>query len=108
MARSRHLVLAAITVLPALVGVRLITRSPVVKDLAPHLLMAVNLRHSGTMSDADQAAFRPSIYREPLTVVVSATVVGLVDALRGKTDSVQYFPALAYSSPALFALREAT
>lgn len=89
--RSGRIVLAGFTLLLATAAAWLINGSPVVKDSAQNLQMAIDLSHTGTMSDAEQAPFRPSMYREPLPVAVSAAMVSIVDAILGRADSAQYF-----------------
>lgn len=91
MTGTARALVAGITAVLGIVALLLINGSPVVKDSAQNLQMAVDLSHSGTMSDAEQPPYRASMYREPLPVVVSAAVIDAVDALMGPAESAQYF-----------------
>src|SRR5271165_1942864 len=85
------MIVAVTASLLAIVALMSINGRAVVSDSGQNLLMAVNLSHSGTISDSEQPPYEPSMYREPLPVVVSAAGVSVVDGLLGRTDSSQYF-----------------
>lgn len=89
--RARRALVAIITAVLGLIALMLINGAPVVKDSAQNLQMAVNLSHTGIMSDGDQPPFRASMYREPLPVVVSAALVSIVDGVLGRADTAKYF-----------------
>lgn len=84
-------IVAVTASLLAIVAFMSINGRAVVSDSGQNLLMAVNLSHSGTISDSEQPPYEPSMYREPLPIVVSAVGVSVVDGLLGRTDSPQYF-----------------
>jgi len=89
--RLDRAILAVTASLLAIVALTSINGRAVVSDSGQNLLMAVNLSHSGTISDSEQPPYEPSMYREPLPIVVSAAGVSVVDGLLGRTDSPQYF-----------------
>ncbi len=79
----------------ALVGLCLLwssimTPRGVDEDGAVTLRMAVNLAHHGVVSKAAEAPYAPSMYREPVPVLVTAGAVALSDALFGRTSWERY------------------
>ncbi len=88
--RQLLLVLAICAAL-ALVSLHSITMRPVIKDAAQNLQMGIDVARDGTMSLEEVAPFKPSMYREPLPVVVDAAAVALVDHLGGRSASNAYF-----------------
>ena len=89
--RSGRTIVAVTVSLLAIVALMSINGRAVVSDSGQNLQMAVNLSHSGTLSDSEQPPYKPSMYREPLPSVVSAAVISVEDGLLGRTDSPQYF-----------------
>ncbi len=75
-----------------------ITGSPIGGDAGQGLRMALSLERQGVMSLRLEAPFTPSMYREPLPVVVTAGVVRLHDAVYGESALEAYFsgPAARY------------
>jgi hypothetical protein len=68
-----------------------ITSSPVDKDSAQSVQMAVNLVHHGVISLDDRAPFAPSDYREPVPVLVCAAGIRLMDVVLGPAAADAYF-----------------
>jgi len=68
-----------------------ITGSRIDQDGGHTLTMAVNLAHSGVMSLRTEAPLVPSMYREPLPVVVAAAAVLGIDAVHGRAARADYF-----------------
>jgi|SRR5579871_498267 len=60
-----------------------INARPVTKDASQNLRMAVNLAHHGVISLDPAPPFRPSMYREPLPIWVTAAAVRALDAVSG-------------------------
>ncbi len=89
--RSGRTIVAVTACLLAIVALVLINGTAVVSDSGQNLQMAVNLSHTGTMSDSEQPPYLPSMYREPLPIMLNAAVVSAVDGVLGRTDSAQYF-----------------
>jgi hypothetical protein len=89
--RLDRAIVALTASLLGIVALMSINGRAVVSDSGQNLQMAVNLSHSGTISDGEQPPFEPSMYREPLPSVVSAAAVSVVDGLLGRADSPQYF-----------------
>lgn len=84
-------ILALLLLILAVVGYRSIDGSAVTKDAAQNLQMALNLSHQGVISTDEAAPWRPSMYREPLPVLLDVAAINVVDALLGKADAQQYF-----------------
>lgn len=61
----------------------LITGSAVQKDAAQNVRMGVNLEHQGVVSDEPDAPYRPSMYREPLPILVDAVGIAYTDRILG-------------------------
>lgn len=68
-----------------------ITGATIDEDGGHTLRMALNLVHGGVMSMDTEAPLQPSMYREPLPVLVAAAAVAGVDAAWGRAESAQYF-----------------
>ncbi|MFL6604118.1 MAG: hypothetical protein ACJ8R9_22700 [Steroidobacteraceae bacterium] len=68
-----------------------VTSSPVDKDSAQSVQMAVNLANHGVISLDERAPFTPSDYREPLPVLVTAAGIRLMDVMLGPAEASAYF-----------------
>jgi hypothetical protein len=68
-----------------------ITGAQVESDAANNLRMSLNLAHHGTMSMDAGAPYSPSMYREPLPIVVTALNIWLLDAVAGRADTADYY-----------------
>lgn len=68
-----------------------ITGAPIDEDGGHTLRMALNLVHGGVISMDTEAPLEPSMYREPLPVLVAAVAVVGVDAVWGRAGSTEYF-----------------
>jgi hypothetical protein len=67
-----------------------INERPVTKDASQNLRMAVNLAHHGVISLDPTPPFRPSMYREPLPIWVTAAAVRTLDAVSSPADLPEY------------------
>ena len=85
----RAIVVLAIAAICAAAFFR-IDGAAITKDASHNARMAVNLRHHGVISMDWAAPYRPSMYREPLPVVVSAGVVAVIDSFLGKAEPARY------------------
>ncbi len=72
------------------IGLVQIDARPVTKDAAQNLRMAVNLAHHGVISLDPVPPFRPSMYREPLPIWVTAAAVHVLDAVSGLAELPAY------------------
>ena len=70
---------------------RHITEHQIESDAAANLQMSLNLAHHGIISLDSVAPFKPTNYREPVPVVVSAVAVGLLDAALGKSPRAEAY-----------------
>jgi hypothetical protein len=61
------------------------------KDAADNLRMALNFKHTGVISNAEQPPFRQSMFREPVPIIATLLTVDLIDAALGPADNSQYF-----------------
>lgn len=86
----RAALLTVIAIAVCLIASRSITGTRIEGDSKQTLLMAINLQHHGVISLDRQAPFTPSMYREPIPVVVGALAVGVVDSIYGKADADSY------------------
>ena len=68
-----------------------ITGSRIDQDGGHTLTMAVNLAHAGVISLRTEPPLVPSMYREPLPVLVAAAAVLGIDALHGRATMPEYF-----------------
>lgn len=68
-----------------------ITGSQIQKDAAQNLLTAINLEHRGVMSSDNAPPFKPSMYREPVPVWLTALGVKMIDAFIGPAQAKSYF-----------------
>jgi hypothetical protein len=68
-----------------------ITGGRIDQDGGHTLTMAVNLAHSGVISLKTAPPLEPSMYREPLPVVVAAGAVLGIDAVHGRAPLAAYF-----------------
>jgi hypothetical protein len=68
-----------------------VTPSPIDRDSAQSVQMAVNLAHHGVISLDDQPPLSPSDYREPVPVWVSAAGILIIEAVSGPADATAYF-----------------
>lgn len=64
-----------------------ITDAAIDKDAGQNLQLAINLAHHGIVSENTAAPYRPSMVREPLPVFITAGLIRIGDALRGRPDS---------------------
>lgn len=64
-----------------------ITGAPIDKDAGQNLQLAINLAHHGIVSEDGAAPYRPSMVREPLPVFITAGLIRIGDAIRGRPDS---------------------
>jgi hypothetical protein len=71
-----------------------ITGSPISRDAAQSLQMAINLERHGVLSMEPEAPFVATNYREPLPPIVSAVAVKLIDSLAGDAPAEAYFSGL--------------
>lgn len=83
-------VLSGLAILVAVWADR-ITGSRVDQDGGHTLTMAVNLAHSGVISVRAEPPLRPSMYREPLPVLVAAAAILGIDAVHGRAPLPAYF-----------------
>lgn len=68
-----------------------ITGSRIEEDGATTLAMALNLAHAGVMSLDETPPFSPTMYREPLPVLVAAAAVVITDTVHGRIPVDEYF-----------------
>jgi hypothetical protein len=68
-----------------------LTGSPITRDAAQSLQMAINLERHGILSMDPEAPFVATNYREPLAPIVSALAIKLIDSLSGQAPSEAYF-----------------
>lgn len=68
-----------------------INGSPIEKDAAQNLQMALTLCHFGVMSLDDAPPYGQSMYREPFPVVTTAATICFADALLGPAGADLYF-----------------
>jgi hypothetical protein len=60
-------------------------------DAGENLQLALNLEHNHIYSADQDAPYHPSNVREPVPVFSIALAVAVVDAIKGKADSLSYF-----------------
>lgn len=65
--------------------------TPIEKDSAETVRMALNLSRHGVMSLDEAAPFAPSMYREPLPVAMTALAVRASDVVLGPATDEEYF-----------------
>lgn len=70
---------------------RQVTGSPITRDAAQSLQMAINLERHGTISMEPEAPFVPTNYREPLPPILSAFTLKLIDSVMGEATPESYF-----------------
>lgn len=87
----RTLLVAVGLAVLATVWVGRITGAPIDEDGGHTLRMALNLVNGGVMSMDTDTPLQPSMYREPLPVLVTAAAVMGVDAAWGRAGSAEYF-----------------
>jgi hypothetical protein len=80
-----------VALLFAAVWFKNITGSPIERDAAENLQLAINLQHHHVYSADAQAPYHPSIVREPVPVMTMALSVALVDAVLGPAEPAAYF-----------------
>jgi hypothetical protein len=88
---QRTAVVAVVGVALFVLSVRAITGSKIVSDASDTTLMAINLQHHGIISFDTEPPFVPTMYREPVPIIVTALAVGIVDALSGRAGYELYF-----------------
>jgi hypothetical protein len=71
-----------------------ISGSPITRDAAQSLQMAINLERHGVLSMEPEAPFTATNYREPLPPSVSALTIKLTDSLAGEAPPEAYFSGL--------------
>lgn len=65
--------------------------TPIEKDSAETVRMALNLSRHGVMSLDESAPYTPSMYREPIPVAMTAFALGVSDAVLGPVADAEYF-----------------
>jgi 4-amino-4-deoxy-L-arabinose transferase-like glycosyltransferase len=89
--RLQWTIVAVIVAALGSASARLIDASPVTRDAAQNLQLAINVSHHGVMSLDEAPPYQRSMYREPFPVAVSAVVITIVDRSLGKADATEYF-----------------
>ncbi|MDP9009213.1 MAG: hypothetical protein M3N91_11020 [Pseudomonadota bacterium] len=88
--QSRALI-AVLTIAIGGASIASINGAAVVKDAAQELQVAINISHHGVMSEEEHPPLEPSMYREPLPIVLEAAAVGVADLFLGRADAPEYF-----------------
>ena len=91
MSAMQRLLIAAVVMALAVSWATHVTSSPVDKDSAQSVQMAVNLAYHGVISLDERAPFTPSDYREPVPVLVTAAGIRLMDVILGPAQAPAYF-----------------
>ncbi len=87
---ARALVSALLAIALVVMWGSQISEAPLQSDATQSVRMAVNLARHGVMSLDYTAPYRPTNYREPVPVLVSALGVKIIDSILGDSDPHAY------------------
>jgi len=68
-----------------------ISGSQIKGDASKNLRIAFNLKRNGVISEDYEPPYQPTMYREPVSVLVMAMAIGIVDSVVGPAERVMYF-----------------
>jgi hypothetical protein len=90
----RWLALFILAVILELIWARQITGTPIEKDSAQLVRMALNLDRHGVISLEETAPYTPTDYREPIPVFASALAIKIMDSMMGPAADDDYFSGM--------------
>jgi hypothetical protein len=88
---AQWMTLAASGILLALCWTTRATDSPVMWDAGDNLIMMLNLERHDVISLSNEAPYTPTMYREPLPILLGQFAIAAVDQALGPTDREYYF-----------------
>lgn len=89
--RTERWIAAFALIALCLLGIVETTGSPAIKDASETLRMALDLERHGVISIDEHPPYAPSMIREPIPIVTTASAVAIEDAILGAAAPDRYF-----------------